>query len=313
MRVTALVAFCSAVIYYSSSAMADIAVSTRIAAVKATARQSSACKYIGDFYWEIGDKTKVLGKGAVGFSYNANSTFQLASASKLPFATYVLERVKTPSLDQIQKMQMSAGYTAFDPITCMASLTVAGCFYIPPNNFKNEPEVGYFNYSDGHDNKLALDLGLGNYTAYQLTKELQTKLGSDNTFIYLFPDVVGGMQSTAGGYGKFLRKLLSGNFIMLNYLGSFPVCTQEGTCSTSTRSPIEKAWHYSLNHWVEDDPEGDGAFSSVGLYGFYPWITADKQYYGILAMQGIPGLAGPSSRNCGANLRKAWQTGLSVK
>ena len=28
---------------------------------------------------------------------------------------------------------------------------------------------------------------------------------------------------------------------------------------------------------------GDGAFSSPGLFGFYPWIDAGKTYYGVLA------------------------------
>ncbi|HET8704760.1 MAG TPA: hypothetical protein VFM46_00550, partial [Pseudomonadales bacterium] len=111
----------------------------------------------------------------------------------------------------------------------------------------------------------------------------------------------------------FLRKLLSGQFIMLDYLGSYPICTQKKTCSTSLRTPIaNKAWHYSVNHWVEDDADGDGAFSSVGLYGFYPWISADKQYYGILALQGVPKLAGPPSRYCGGAIRKAWLTGQAV-
>lgn len=294
---------------YCSSVAAEVAVSTRISAVKLTTRLNSSCLLLGDFYWEIGDKSKVLSKGAIGSTYDANSVFQLASASKWPFATYVLERVKTPSIKQIQKMQMSAGYTTFDPLPCMFLSTVAACFYFPPNSLRLESEVGYFNYGDGHDNKLALELGLGNYTSNQLTKELQSKLGSDTGLAFAFPDVAGGMQSTAAGYGVFLRKLLAGKFIMSNYLGSFPICTEGKECSTRSRSPVYKPWHYSLNHWIEDDPKGDGAFSSVGLYGFYPWITADKQYYGIVAMQGVPLLSAAASSDCGANMRKAWQTG----
>jgi hypothetical protein len=34
---------------------------------------------------------------------------------------------------------------------------------------------------------------------------------------------------------------------------------------------------------------GDGAFSSPGAYGFYPWISTDKHYYGIISTKGNVG------------------------
>ena len=38
---------------------------------------------------------------------------------------------------------------------------------------------------------------------------------------------------------------------------------------------------------MEDDPavHGDGAFSSPGAFGFYPWIDSSKSYYGIISRQ----------------------------
>jgi hypothetical protein len=36
-------------------------------------------------------------------------------------------------------------------------------------------------------------------------------------------------------------------------------------------------------------PVGDGAFSSPDAYGFYPWMSTDKHYYGIISTKGNVG------------------------
>ena len=69
---------------------------------------------------------------------------------------------------------------------------------------------------------------------------------------------------------------------------------------------LKRSWHYSLGHWVEDDPAvGDGAFSSPGAFWFYPWIDQSKTYYGIVARKDHAGSA-VDSVNCGREIRKAW-------
>jgi hypothetical protein len=71
---------------------------------------------------------------------------------------------------------------------------------------------------------------------------------------------------------------------------------------------LDESWHYSIGHWVEDDPKvGDGAFSSPGAFGFYPWIDASKTYYGVVARAEAPGAL--ESVYCGRLIRKAWVTG----
>ena len=73
---------------------------------------------------------------------------------------------------------------------------------------------------------------------------------------------------------------------------------------------LSESWHYSVGHWVEDDPVvGDGAYSSAGLFGFYPWIDASKTYYGIVGRV-IPDGA-MDSVECGRIIRKAWLSGIS--
>lgn len=75
--------------------------------------------------------------------------------------------------------------------------------------------------------------------------------------------------------------------------------------------PSSESWHYSIGHWVEDDPVvGDGAFSSAGSFGFYPWIDADKTTYGVLARSESAG-NGIDSVDCGRLVRRAWITAVA--
>ena len=69
------------------------------------------------------------------------------------------------------------------------------------------------------------------------------------------------------------------------------------------------SWHYSLGHWIEDDPAGDGAYSSPGAFGFYPWIDTSKTLYGVVARIVLAGAY--DSALCGAQIRKAWVTGVA--
>jgi hypothetical protein len=99
-------------------------------------------------------------------------------------------------------------------------------------------------------------------------------------------------------------------------LGSHPVCTNPLTCGLNVAAyspvPSTETWHYSLGHWVEDDPiVGDGAFSSAGSFGFYPWIDATKTNYGIVARSAQQG-QGYASAQCGRLIRKAWTTGVAL-
>jgi len=101
-------------------------------------------------------------------------------------------------------------------------------------------------------------------------------------------------------------------------LAAASVCTNPATCPTAVYSPIpgssgaNESWHYGLAHWIEDDAVvGDGAFSSAGAFGFYPWIDATRTIYGVLARRGTAGNAGYNSAQCGRLIRKAWVTGVA--
>jgi len=285
----------------------------RSQAATTTAQRASACQGIGDFYWEIGDGRGALASGQIGSSYSATKSIQIASASKFVWGAYVTERASKNgglTAQQIQALEMRSGYTGFNPVFCYFSRSAGACLNSRGNNRVADGNVGRFYYGGGHDQKMAVDLGLGDYSADQMTQEIRKVLGSDLGFGYARPQPAGGMESSPAEYAKFLRKVINGQLVYKQYLGYQPVCTLPSRCAAAASSPVSENWHYSINHWVEDDETtGDGSFSSPGLEGFYPWISADKSTYGILARQKLSLRAYWESVQCGRTIRKAWNSG----
>lgn len=300
----------------SPSVQAESAGSGPSAAATATANGSANCKAIGDFYWEIGDGKSPIISGSVGDEYSANKSMKIASASKFVWGAYVLEKIgKTvePDARTVQALTMRSGQVAFNPIACMLSRTAGSCLTSRSNAEQDPEAVGKFSYGGGHDQKLAVDLGLGGLNAAQMTREVQGYLGSDLGLVYDKPQPAGGMEGTPAGYAGFLRKIINGQLRMKEFLGKDAICTLPGSCPGALTSPVKEAWHYSLNHWVEDDPRtGDGSFSSPGLLGFYPWISKDKTTYGIVAREKLRANSYWTSVQCGRDIRKAYFSGKAV-
>jgi hypothetical protein len=277
-------------------------------AAAAVAGGSPECKALGDFYWEIGDATGVQGSGKIGSDYSADQTIRIASASKLVWAAYFVEKNGKPNDEQLGFLEMRAGYSKFNPLGCLLSKTVDGCATARSNGERDNATVGRFAYSGGNDQHLAGILGLGRMNAEEFTAEIKRYIGPELTFSYKSPQPAGGMESSPAAYGKFLQKILAGKLKIKDYLGYEPVCASNG-CPNVSETPVVDAWHYSINHWIEDDPRtGDGSFSSPGLMGFYPWISKDKSTYGILARQKLGKTAYWDSVLCGREIRKAWMT-----
>jgi hypothetical protein len=61
---------------------------------------------------------------------------------------------------------------------------------------------------------------------------------------------------SAAEYAKLLRKIVGGQLRMKAALGTHAVCTDPDTCPLAISAPIPQGeqWHYSIGHWVEDDP-----------------------------------------------------------
>jgi hypothetical protein len=155
-------------------------------------------------------------------------------------------------------------------------------------------------------------MGLGAMNNTALAVAIQGQIGTDVKIAYSQPQLAGGIFTSADTYTRFLRKVIEGQLRIGALLGSHPVCTNPRTCAQAVFAPLppNESWHHSVGHWVEDDPAvGDGAFSSPGAFGFYPWVDASRTHYGVLA-RSVPGGAFDSVQS-GRLVRKAWQTGTA--
>ncbi|MGC3982354.1 MAG: hypothetical protein QM808_13980 [Steroidobacteraceae bacterium] len=310
----------------SASSSSSISSAQRVQAATATAQNNAACSAIQPFYWEVGDKAGALASASVGGNTpNANTTMLIASASKWMFGAYVVElRAGQLTADDIAALTMRTGYTHLNYSRCLTTATVGECSSAAHlldaySNDSLEPNyVGKFYYNGGHFQKYAAStLGLAGNINATLKTSIANQIGLDFSFAYDSPQLAAGISTSAADYAFFLRKILNNQLRMYSALGSNAVCTNPTVCPTaavSTPIPTTESWHYSLGHWVEDDASvGDGAFSSPGAFGFYPWIDAGKTYYGIVARYAVPGLIGDSvavdSVNCGRLIRKAWTSG----
>lgn len=290
----------------------------RVVAATRTARSdTNSCFAARPFYWEVGGASQAQASGSVDAegdptTYTPDSWMNLGSVTKWLFAAYVVERNGGAlSDDELAKLQHRSGYVSMGK--CYPGQTVGSCYRYQDNDVLTPSAVGVFEYDGGHMQRLAMDLGLGPLKRRQLAAEVKTKLGARLPIGFSVPMPSGGGSGTPAGVATFLRKLMNDNLLLGAMLGSHAVCTNPLTCGSgeaaATPIPSQESWTYSLGHWVESDPVvGDGSFSSSGTLGFYPWISANRTSYGIVAREVDAGNAWPSVQ-CGRQIRKAWQTG----
>jgi hypothetical protein len=284
----------------------------RTSAIEATIASNAVCSSIPAFYWEVGDVTGPLASGAVGATFTANTKMNIASASKFVFGAYVVERFKA-DLSQLDAsaMRMLSGYTNLVYDTCVTASTVSDCLSAAKNDTFTPADVGHFYYNGAHFQNYAVTLGLGGDDNDALATAIKSLVGPELSFTYSSPQLAAGINTSALDYAVFLRKLLAGGLALSAQLGQNAVCTQPSSCATALYSPAPAAWHYSYAHWIEDDPvTGDGAFSSPGAFGFYPWIDSTKTFYGVVARYSLESQAYVASAECGAAIRKAFVTGV---
>ena len=289
----------------------------RRSAATATASGNAQCLSIRPFYWEIGDGSSALASGSEsrpgGAAVSAGEVMSIASASKWLYSTYYVERTRgVLSPTDIKFLNFHSGYTNLS--SCSGAATVADCLSLDngkggTNGDFDPATQDKFFYNGGHMQRHAATNGLGDLDNVGLASALRSQLGTDIQFTFGQPQPAGGVFMSATEYAKVLRKILSGKLVMQSVLGTHAVCTDPSSCADALASPAPKGerWHYSIGHWVEDDPSvGDGAFSSPGAFGFYPWIDRSKTYYGIVAR--LDPIGAIDSVDCGRLIRKAWVT-----
>lgn len=277
-----------------------------------TAKHHPSCKKIHPFYFEIGDANSVIVSGATGNgSIKAETELQIASASKWLFSSYVIQKLDgNLSSSIINGLNFTSGFSEFS--SCLGYMFVGRCF-TGVTEF-NASHVNKFSYGGGHMQKIAaVDLKLGNMTKSGLGKELNDYLGSDVELSFSIPQPAGGIKMSARSYATFLKKILNQELLAAKFLDTNLVCTSRTNCKDSVSTPIpnSESWQYGLGHWVESDPKmGDNAYSSPGAFGFYPWISSDKKFYGVLSRHKMHEYAYWDSVVCGRNIRKAFLTGI---
>ena len=331
----ALAAATSAGLALAQAAPGTVAAKTL--AAQTAANSHAACTAIAPFYWEIGDKTQTQANGSVGNRWAADTSMHIASATKWLYGAYVAELRRgqlTPT--DIQHLNFTSGYSSFK--SCGNALnqpgeTVASCAQNPDNNKQTPSHLGRFFYAGGHMQlHAAQQTPLANSGNAALALQINNMLKLDASaadFEFAQPQLAGGAKTTPAVYAHFLRTTLRGELYISQLLGSHVVCTNPGTCPTavSTPFPHNESPLYSIGHWVEPaakdgvssagEGAGDGAFTSPGLFGFYPWIDAGKQWYGIVARATLEGTRSRDmaqqpyylSMVCGREIRKAWMAG----
>lgn len=291
---------------------------SRRAAAVSTAENNPLCTAVRPFYWEIGNANGALASGSVGTRLNGNpwrgtDTMVIASASKWLYAAYAAQvKATLDPVSDIPFLNFTSGYSNFSNAACRADGTVAECL----NGSRNATEAANatFHYNAGHLQTHAATNGLGNLDNDGLANELRRVLGPELGLSYGEPQLAGRALMTPSDYGAFLRKMLGDapSLRLGRLLGSNPVCTRAGlACNAAAPAIVPEDWHYSLGHWVEDDPNGtpasNFAYSSGGALGFYPWINTSRTLYGVLAREDVSASGeGYQSGQCGRLIRLAW-------
>lgn len=272
------------------------------AAAAAAAAASATCRAVQPFLWEIGSADAVLASGTAGSGApTRTTTLGIASASKMLYGAYVAETQPTLTADDRRLLNMTAGFASFEK--CTPTQTVADCAASGNDNIV-QSAVGRFAYSGGDMQYHAAHGPLARMSARQLGAEMTRVLGVPVAFRQ--PLIAGGAQISPAGYATVLQRAMRGELKLGAMLGADPVCTDKRACpAAAVSSPAKANWGYGMAHWIEA-PEGDGAYSSAGAFGFYPWISHDKRLYGLVAPAGSRPTIYWQSTQCGAAIRQAF-------
>lgn len=293
---------------FASNTLLSQTLNDRITAAHTAARTAEECKIIQPFYYELGNKSHALLGDSIGVDApEALTEMDVASASKWIMGAYTVEKLRGQlSPAQIRLLNFSSGYDQFTK--CGQSLTVEDCQKSGTNGNQTIKNIGRFNYNGGHQQKLGVVMGLGALDDISLGHEMSSVLGIN--IKYFSPQLAGAVETSANEYAKFLRSIMNNELFIGRMLGKHAICASPAFCpQNAIGSPIasDLDYDYSLSHWVENDAKkGDGAFSSAGAFGFYPWVDKNKSFYGIIARKNLSAGAGQKSMLCGQKIRKAF-------
>jgi hypothetical protein len=295
-------------------------------------------------------ETGLKAAGSIGSTYSRTKKLMIASASKWLYSTYAVEKLAqfsnstnswTFPREYTLYLNFTSGYNNMETSCpggfsgtvgmCLSALNKDGI----PQGALSPEAVGRFSYNGAH---MAVLHGGGSTTTEGVMNGANDTGGDiasaiENTFAtkdvimnltYSSALIEGAGYTSAQDYAAVLQGILrKNNPLTMHYFLKEPAqnpyavctnpydpgCVDENGEPLAINSPaIPYKWHYSLGHWIESDPKtGDGAFSSTGAFGFYPWIDKTKTYYGVISTHAS---SGKISQACGADIRKAFMTGV---
>lgn len=284
----------------------DIKVTVDLPAqISAVVARTPSCQNLKPFALEIGRAARADFKMEFGLKApKEDQPLRIASATKWIGAAYFLEQSGS-QLDETttRGLRLLSGRVSFNG--CEREPTVERCFRLGRNSMVTNREIGFFNYGSGHFASLAMDFGLGPLNVKGLAQEVQRALGIPE-IEFTAPNLAAGGLVTTRAYAQFLRKILEGKLRISAFLGADRVCTLPGECASARSTVVQQNFGYSYGHWVERTPRGsgDGVFSSVGMWGFYPWIHPLLSNYGLISAQSTNPQAYLLALRCGAEIRK---------
>ena len=256
---------------------------------------ANACDAVRPFYWEIGDASGRWRRAASASSgdptvYTATTPMNIASASKWFYSTYFVQRtggVAERHRRQVPQLQQRL-HRASRP-ACPARRPCSECVDLRRQRhpLRRRPTASSPTAAATWRSTPALN-GLGALdNAGARGRDPHARSAPTSASPTAQPQLAGGVVDDGGDYATLLRKILARRPEDARRARHprrlhQPAHLRHARC----RRPIPpgESWHYSIGHWVEDDPTvGDGAFSSAGAFGFYPWIDRDEDHYGVLA------------------------------
>jgi hypothetical protein len=286
-----------------------------------TANGSPDCTSLGDFYWEIGNSTAKLFSLKRGSSVSETTELLLASASKWLYASaYVQSKgYENLSADEKKQLNFTSGYLEGPNTNCGdAGTTVSECYGPGYKNVSyRRLQDGAFFYDGGHMQRLATgDIGERTGTGVAsvvdwLNGQLGTSLPEANGTVA----VAGGFRGSAAQYRVFLRKLLGNQYAMSVRLNADAVPAYPGSPGVTYTPWTAGQADYGLGHWLERERVNEvwtvTGYSSPGRFGFYPWVSAGKRQYMLLARARLTGSGGEGelSRVCAHRIRRAYMLG----
>ncbi|MFN7114824.1 MAG: hypothetical protein ACK4PK_10765 [Alphaproteobacteria bacterium] len=247
------------------------------------------CVKLGSFIWEVGDAEKIITRdfSLKGSPPSATALVPLHEVSALIFAAYAAERTKgTFTPEQTAALTMRSGFNAPMSQSCNIATSVGSCFGNLGGAAGKTASDGKFYYGPGHLQKMAMDFNLGTFRDGDMRDEYSAELGVPAThFQFETMRILDGLRMTPNNLSKFLRALISDNFVISSMLGRDAVCLDTHACPAGVSyAPAPRNRDYSLGHWVEKNMHTGAveAYSAVGKSGIYVWVTADKKYYGFV-------------------------------